>query len=100
MSDKPNCSTCPEWKGQYDVPFCKYWDTKIPITKYGLDLISHIGCLSHPQAREYLMREVIAELEETIKCNSRWEKPEPYYLGVNAGCKEAIALIQDGVKKP
>ena len=93
MSDKPNCSTCPEWKGQYDVPFCKYWDTKIPITKYGLDLISHIGCLSHPQAREYLNKEVIAELEQLHQLAVEW-KDMPRRLAY----VKAIILIRGGVK--
>ena len=92
MSDKPNCSTCPEWKGQYDVPFCKYWDTKIPITKYGLDLISHIGCLSHPQAREHLNKEVIAELERHLK-----DIVERRSTGDESTYRYVIRLVQGGV---
>ena len=41
------CETCKNRKGVYDIPFCDCWDKKIPITKYGMDLISHIGCASH-----------------------------------------------------
>ena len=41
------CETCKNRKGVYDIPFCDCWDKKIPITKYGMDLISHIGCSSH-----------------------------------------------------
>ena len=44
------CETCNNWKGYYDVPFCKYWDDKIPISKYGMDLISRVGCASHSDA--------------------------------------------------
>jgi hypothetical protein len=57
------------------------------------------ACVEHPQAREWLMRDVIKELEATIKCNSRWDELEPYYEGVNAATKEAIALIKEGMKK-
>ena len=42
------------------------------------------------------MQPVIKELELTLKCNSRWEKPDPYYSGVNAMCKKLLALIRDG----
>ena len=47
MTHPKRCETCKNWKGHWDVPFCKYWDDKIPITKYGMDLISHVGCASH-----------------------------------------------------
>jgi len=41
------CETCKNRKGVYDIPFCDCWDKKIPITKYGMDLISHIGCTKY-----------------------------------------------------
>ena len=56
------CETCDHWKGHYDVPFCKFWDDKIPITKYGVDLISHVGCVSHssaPQPAEQRIKDLI-----------------------------------------
>lgn len=58
----------------------------------------HYACLDHPHARAYLMRDVIDEVNSTLKCNSKWEDLEPYYCGVNAMCKKILLLI-DGVAK-
>ena len=45
---KEHCDNyCRHRKGHYDVPICEFWDKKIPITKYGVDLIKHIGCASY-----------------------------------------------------
>jgi len=98
---KPNCGNCPNWKGHWDVPFCKYWDEKIPITKYGMDLIAHVGCLSHPGAREYLMAPVIKKLEERIDMFSKEAvAKDNYCLSYRAaGLAEAISLIKNGVGK-
>ena len=53
MTPQPHplrCETCKNRKGHYDIPFCDFWDKTIPITKYGMDLIDHIGCASHSDA--------------------------------------------------
>ena len=72
------CETCDHWKGHYDVPFCKFWDDKIPITKYGVDLISHIGCASHSSATsEQRIADVIAQVERGM-----------------ITCREAISLLK------
>ena len=94
-----NCGTCdkysetlhPVYEGNI-LCFCGDDRTQIEtksITK------AH-GCLSHPQAREYLMQDVLEELEK--------RKSPEYYDGFGsafwkAGIDEAIALIKEGVKK-
>ena len=64
---KPNCSNCPHSK-IVKRSSCVPKLAECVIVGYELDqperdFISKIGCLSHPNAREYLMRDVIAELE-------------------------------------
>jgi len=90
MSDKPNCSTC----DHKDNDWCE--DLNRILTWHEKSLISEVGCMLHPQAREYLMKEVIAELERRI--NSCQDN-----LMENAFCyayNEAINLIRGkgGVK--
>jgi hypothetical protein len=60
-------------------------------------MIDIVGCLSHPQAREYLMKDVIKELEESIKlCESDTPCDSKRTLEA-AGYRYAITLIRDGV---
>lgn len=77
MTDKSNCSTCPNRKPAkegYDkrMSYCEILklhftypitcsnETMYSLQEYGL-------CLSHPHARAYLMRDVIEELERREK---------------------------------
>jgi len=57
MTNKPNCGNCPDkrcvWK---DIPDIRY------ATK-------SIGCLSHPGAREWLMKDILEKLEVQLKHN-------------------------------
>ena len=62
----PNCEDCPNniesvvLKGYRK---CKITD--LLLDKHGaIDHISKVGCLSHPSAREWLMRDVVEELEQ------------------------------------
>jgi hypothetical protein len=52
------------------------------------------GCLSHHGAREYLMKDVIEELEQAKRDNELGWK-----LYVRDHLEKAIALIKEGVKK-
>ena len=68
---KPNCSTCR----------CEFDDCKSKV--YGL------ACLEHPNAREYLMKDVIEELGRAIKTCDVPDKEDAYDY--------AISLIKNGV---
>lgn len=73
MTPQPHplrCDTCKNRKGHYDIPFCDFWDKTIPITKYGMDLIAHIGCASHSDARRQ-QPDALAELEQQISARRR-----------------------------
>jgi len=83
MTEKPNCSTCPHFRTTHHGNECAESRTYLPLPAKAL--IEHVGCLSHPNAREYLMAPVIKELEE-----------QPYNIMITRD--EAIILIRDGVK--
>jgi hypothetical protein len=66
MTEHPcNCSTCPKYSTALhpiypaDLHYC---DGK-RISEEHIQCTKRTGCLSHPQAREYLNKEVIEELE-------------------------------------
>jgi len=63
-------------------------------------MIGLVGCLSHPGAKEWLMKDVIKELEERIDMFSKEAAAKDNYcLSYRAaGLAEAIALIR-GVKE-
>ena len=103
MTEKPNCGNCPNTSCYNNLirqdkilTLEQSSDTRLSYVAVRDHTKTH-GCLSNPNAKEWLMADVIKELEATIKCNSRWDKLEPYYSGVNATCKIAIALIKNGV---
>ena len=85
---KPNCPTCPLMKEWYHkVPEFLYCTSRNEeISPSEQQLISKVGCLSHPNAKEWLMADVIEELEENYKRDR----------GIDA--EYTIALIRHGVK--
>ena len=94
MIEKPNCSTCTIKR----CPMFSYdggKPTDSSVHSQQRLAIEKVGCLSHPGAREYLMKDVIKELERLSECN----------YGTDTGRKYAavhvkvISLIRDGVKK-
>ena len=74
---KPNCSTCPEYMNCGEV---------------GED---EIACLSHPNAREYLMAPVIEYLEQYLITETfgGYSETDVAYSKL---ARETIALIRDG----
>jgi len=50
MADKPNCSTCPQYQGHR----CAAVPERI--TADEMYWITCVGCLSHPGAREWLIK--------------------------------------------
>ena len=56
MTEKPNCSTCPHFRTTHHGNECAESRTYLPLPAKAL--IEHVGCLSHPNAREYLMAPV------------------------------------------
>ena len=88
---KPNCSTCPNYPCNEEI-------ANSATIVGGLEWqIEQLGCLSHPSAREYLMADVIQELEKA-KSENRING-SVWCNGYDDALKLAIALIRDGVKK-
>lgn len=88
MTDKPNCSTCAFatlYKQEPEFASCSIVGHIVVIK----DIIKH-GCISHPQAREYLMAPVITELEQISLPDNPFHDDEGFEYGI----KKAIALIK------
>jgi len=93
MTDKPNCSTCiikrcPMFSYDGGKP------TDSSVHSQQRLAIEKVGCLSHPGAREYLMKDVIKELEHSIEIAADTDFIED---NVKNGMRYAISLIRDGV---
>jgi len=97
MTDNPcNCETCEHHHlvGRIpDIDECDILD-HTP-TEADKKLIKQIGCLLHPKVREYLMRDVIEELERRAKLFDKTETANPFAFAT----REAITIIKEGVKK-
>jgi len=65
--NKPNCSTCPHFRSTHHGYECKESSIHLPLPAEAF--IRYVGCLSHPGARDYLMADVIKELELQLKHN-------------------------------
>ena len=96
MTEKPTCQTC-------TLKPCPHFSEMVhenDTAYFIMDIIRKVGCLSHPGAREYLMKDVIEELEERIDMFSKEAAAKDNYcLSYRAaGIAEAITLIRDGVK--
>ena len=93
MTDKPNCSTCPHWvnrfQGQLDICPLRRFQSISSYEDHIHYITREVGCLSHPGAREWLMKDVIKELERRTKLFGG-------HYGV--AYQSAIFLIRDGVK--
>ena len=100
MTNNPcNCSTCSiahVADATTHVYFCRV--QKRWIFELQFDYIKISGCLDHPQAREYLMKDVITELKHQSCDQSGWLSLDEYN-GAEIAFKRSIALIRDGVKK-
>lgn len=83
--DVPNCSTCK----YYEDCDCSLYNFRL--MSYEEALIERIGCLSHPQAREYLMKDVIEELERRSNYDRTAYVPANIRKTV---LEECIALIK------
>ena len=90
---KPNCSTCTLKECPDDTPMDDFGASGEESVK----LLKNVGCLSHPNAREYLMQDVVKELNQR-EHNLGMHLTERE-KGKCDGYNEAIALIRDGVKK-
>jgi len=116
MTDKPNCGNCPypksntpdaykcsylmasvdEWEGTHKKNLLPGKDRRYNFTKV-------VGCLSHPGAKEWLMADVIKELEkqqEELERKARTLMFQPMgdkYASKAEGIKKAISLIRNGV---
>ena len=96
MTDKPNCSNCSRHHtrtgdGCINSTYSGMVDTMTPQLK---DWVNTHGCLSHPNARKYLMTDVIKELERIKIADNPYHEDE----GFEHGIEKAISLIRDGVK--
>jgi len=107
--NKPNCSTCPHNYIHHnsgmgtDRPRCSITKWFLDTTLFkdlDNDYFSRSCCPIHSNAREYLMADVIKELEERIDMFSKEAAAKDNYcLSYRAaGLAEAISLIR-GVKE-
>jgi len=92
MTEKPNCGNCPfcdRNTGTWD--YCNKGDFAIdPLeTKEKIEIV---GCLEHPGAREYLMRDVIKGLQK--RDDAMFDCCAKRLISL----PEAISLIRDGVQ--
>ena len=87
---KPNCPTCPLMKEWYHkVPEFLYCTSRNEeISPSEQQLISKVGCLLNPNAREYLMQDVINDL---MGIASVYRNENDDYAN---GIEKAIALIR------
>ena len=67
---KPNCSTCDK---KHELDSCPMFSSPYYMGIGGYkqflsDIVERNGCFHHPNARAYLMQDVIKELERIIAC--------------------------------
>ena len=102
MTDIPNCSNCPHNnKERLPAPaeyecYCQL--NQMWVHKYCYVWLKYVGCVLNPQAREWLMWDVIEELEDNLNCVHLGRNGDTV-SGYLTGIKEAITLIRNGVKK-
>ena len=103
MTDKPNCSTCPHNYIHHnsgmgtDRPRCSITKWFLDTTLFkdlDNDYFSRSCCPIHSNAREYLIKNVIKELERLSECNYGTDTGRKYA----AVYVKVISLIRDGVK--
>ena len=85
MTEKPTCQTC-------TLKPCPHFSEMVhenDTAYFIMDIIRKVGCLSHPGAREYLMKDVIEKLGRAIKTCDVPDKEDAYDY--------AIYLIRNGV---
>ena len=69
-------------------------DCKFGLAEMTKSFTEHTGCLSHPKAREVLMRDVVVELDK-----KKIPENDDESANYNFGIENAISLIRDGVKR-
>jgi len=94
----PNCSTCDK---KHELDSCPMFSSPYYMGIGGYkqflsDIVERNGCFHHPNARAYLMQDVLAELNQR-EHNLGMHLTERE-KGKCDGYNEAIALIRDGVK--
>lgn len=99
MKDNPcNCSTCDfgtkrevNCPGNPHIFVCSKWNNKWMSSQNDGGWTFFLGCLSHSQAREYLMKDILTYLEQK----------EHLHIGSAPimFVDEVITLIRDGVKE-
>ena len=92
MTDKPDCSTCNglQFSANSEMEWCA--KTGETLDCFLKKWVENHGCSLHPSAREYLMKDVIEELEEYKNVSNGDETPYDAYT-------TAISLIKNGVIK-
>lgn len=96
------CETCSHLK-KHEIHnlYCELSGRKTPHGTLFIERVAELGCLSHPQAREYLMREVVEELERKAdKLKDEAYEHQDYMRSARAvGIEIAIALIKGGERR-
>ena len=82
-NEKPHCGKC--------TKYCDSYQYSGDIGRREMSLqTSTYGCVTNPGAREYLMADVVKELERLSNLNC--------HASYKYAMEQAIALIRDGVK--
>jgi len=101
MIDMPHCGNC--GRSQVDCPL-----DNTPISKVSQQslIVKTVGCLFHPNSREWLMQDVIKELKMRVQQNEQKANDVDVLshmhtglIGRTIGLRRAISLIENGVKK-
>lgn len=92
-----SCATCNNWDDSVDLRHTQCKLANCDLEGEDLSFIKKIGCLSHPQAREYLMKDVINEMKDRRDMILR--VPDDFAQGYKDAVEEIIVLIQDAVKR-
>ena len=99
----PNCGDCPYFsKPNYIAGsgYCLKSKSEFFMqSQRGFELIKFVeelGCLYHPRTREWLMRDVVMELEDRKRSA---QKPGLNLIGSYIEIDDVISLVPNGVKK-
>lgn len=80
--EEPTCHDC----DQYGTEVCPYYPDEVTLEK--------TACIRHPRAREYLMADVISDLEKFIRGNSETIEADDGSLEDAVFCGDLFAWIE------
>ena len=101
MTDHPcNCETCKTFDVTDEMDSCPFesvcGEFGMTITPGILSFIKIVGCLSHPKAREHMMKDVIAEMQKRTAIAMK--APDAFAQGYKNASEEISKLLQGDTK--